>query len=322
MCDNVVEDAEPMVEMPGEDIVEGDGVVGIPWADICSRMKTDARMELFLRLFQERFNITSSIDAFTHVISFLGDYMVREFDYRQFSISLGDIDEASSDDDTLWTAHMSKNLSSDLVAASSLMLRLAMTIAKAHGLEAADWKDINHACSNAVRTLPACYRLQRALPGALSIARAWRHLPHGPVETAHESENPWLSAENQAAFEETYTFPWQQLSAIAEHDVEVVGVFSGRFEVVEVKEVEGISLVSLEAVHIGVAPPGFPVKATASGDVVLWEIESALGNLLAVGFNVEADFYELQSKICFASDVRRVTTSWAAAWDTTSGEAA
>jgi len=286
------------------------GLEDIPWADICSRVKLDARMERFLRLFQEKFNIGSSSDALTHILAFLGDYMVREFDYRKFCISLGDIDEASSDDEALWTAHMSKHLSDDLVAASSLMLRLAMTIAKAHGLEASDWQDINEACSNAVRSLPSCYRLQRALPGALSIARAWRHLPNGPEESAHESENPWLSEENQVAFAENYSFPWERIEALCGDDSGVVGVFSGRFQVVEVQDVEGISLVSLEAIYIGTAPSGFPLKATAQGDVVLWEVESILGNLLSVGFNLEADFYELDSKTCFVSDLRIVAPAW------------
>merc|ERR1719263_903392 len=114
--------------------IEEDEFTEIPWEDICNRMKTDARTELFLRLFQQRYNIVSSIEAFAHIINFLGDYMVREFDYRQFCISLGDIDEASSDVEATWTAHMSKHLTSDLVAASSAMLRLAMTISKAHEL--------------------------------------------------------------------------------------------------------------------------------------------------------------------------------------------
>jgi len=305
MIEEILEDPAPIAEDVSED-----GLVDIPWTDICGRMKTDARTELFLRLFQERYNLASSIDAFTHVLSFLGDYMVREFDYRQFCISLGDIDEASSDDAVLWTSHLSKHLSSDLVAASSLMLKLAMTIAKAHGLDTADWQDINQACSNAVRTLPACYRLQRALPGAVSTARAWRHMPNGPQESADNSENPWLSEENQKSFEETFNFSWEQVSAITDQDVDVVGVCSGRFTVVEVTEVEGVSLVSLEAVRIDVAPPGFPVKATAAGDVILWEVEAALGRLLAVGFNLEADFYEVQSNTCFISDVRIVTPAW------------
>jgi hypothetical protein len=308
--------ADPAVEDAGlqKETLEAqeDAFTEIPWADICSRMKTDARAELFLRLFQERFNVVSSIEAFAHIINFLGDYMVREFDYRQFCISLGDIDEASSDDEATWTAHMAKHLTSDLVAATSSMLRLAMTISKAHELEASDWKDINDACSNAVRTLPACYRLQRALPGALSIARAWRHLPQGPVESVHESENPWLSEENNKAFEETYNFPWARIEAITEADEGVSSVFSGRCKVVEITEVDSISLVSLEAIYIGTAPPSdLPVKATASGDVILCEVESALGSLLMPGCNIEADFYELRNQTCFISDVRVVAPAWA-----------
>merc|ERR1712139_403856 len=165
---------------------------------------------------------------------------VREFDYRKFCITLGSIDEASSDDPTSWTEHMSKNLTADLVAASSLMLRLGMVIAKAHQLDASDWQDINEACSNAVRTLPACYRLQRALPGAISIARAWRHLPNGPDEvSAHGSGNPWESEENQQAFEDAFNLQFSTIQAISADDKDVVGACSGRFKVVEVNDVHG-----------------------------------------------------------------------------------
>jgi len=279
----------------------------ISWVDICDRLKLDARMELLLKLFEERFNIISGIEAFAQIPVFLGDYMVREFDYRQFCITLGSIDEASSDDDALWTAHMSKNLTDDLVAASSLMLRLAVTIAKANQLEASDWKDINDACSNAVRALPACYRLQRALPGALSSARAWRHLQQDPQDG---SSNPWISDESRTAFEDTYNFPWARIEAIVESDKQVVSAFSGRFKVVEVAEVEGVMLVSLEAIHIGTCPAGWPVKPTAHGDVVLWEVEAALGRLLQTGFCVEADFYEVASQTCFISGLTSVTPEW------------
>lgn len=285
--------------------------MGMPWEDIRNNLKVDVRMELFLKLFEEKFEITSSIEAFAHIPSFLGDYMVREFDYRQFCITLGSIDEAASDDDALWTAHMSKHLTDDLIAASSMMLRLGITIAKAHQLEAPDWQDINKACSNAVRTLPACYRLQRALPGALSVARAWRHLPEGPEDaSAAMCSNPWLSDESQEGFEEMYNFPWSWMKTISENEHEVVGAFSGRFKVVDVAEVEGISLVSLEALHIGTAPAGFPVKPTANGDVVLWEVESALGRLLENGLCLEADFYELDSQTCFISSVMSVAPEW------------
>lgn len=284
----------------------------VSWDEICGRLKLDNRMELLLRLFQAKFNISSGIEAFTQIPSFLGDYMVREFDYRHFCISLGSIDEASSNDNALWTAHLSKNLTEDLVVASTLMLRLAMTIAKANGLEASDWQDINDACGDAVRSLPACYRLQRALPGGLSIARAWRHLPNGPEdEDAYQSGNPWLSDESRMRFEESHNFSWARVEAITENDEQnIVGVCSGRFLVVEATEVEEITLVSLEALNIGTAPAGFPISATASGDVVLCEIEGALGNLLKVGFRLETDLYELSSKTCFISGLMCVAPAW------------
>lgn len=307
MCDLAAPNAE--AEVPEKEAA--DACVDIPWADIVGRMKTDARMELFLQLFQEKYDVSTSIEAFTKIPSFLGDYMVREFDYRLFCVVLGDIEPEASDDAELWTAHMSQNLSKDLIAASSLMLRLAMTIAKVHGLDASDWKDINTACSNAVRTLPACYTLQRALPGAMSAARAWKHLPDDLGEYVKEGENPWLSEENQQAFESTFNFPWARVEAIVESDQNLAGVFSGRFKVVEVVESEGISLVSLEAVYIGAAPKGLPMKATAVGDIVLFEVEAAVGNLIAPGFHIEADFCELESNTCFMMDLRLVSPAWA-----------
>lgn len=294
------------------DIEVEDCGVEVPWEDICGRLKLDARMDLFLHRFQESSKITSSLEAFAQIPTFLGDYMVREFDYRTFCVTLGTIDAASSDDPELWTAHMSKNLNDDLVAACSLMLRLAMTIAKAHGLEVSDWLDINTACSNAIRSLPACYRLQRALPGALCVARAWKHLPAGPDEaSAHGCVNPWDSIENSEVFEEMYNFPWIRIQTIFEGEKDILGAFSGRFRVEEVKDVEGICLVSLEAQHIGTSPAGFPMKPTAHGDVVLLEVEAALGNLLEKGFCIEGDFYELNTNTCFLSNLLHVSPEWA-----------
>lgn len=316
MGDFEVQDDEAPSQVPEQGYtndVPDEAPSQVSWEEICGRMKLDNRMELLLRLFQAKFNISSGIEAFTQIPSFLGDYMVREFDYKHFCITLGSIDEASADDNALWTAHLSKNLTEDLVAASTLMLRLAMTIAKANGLEASDWQDINDACSDAVRSLPACYRLQRALPGALSIARAWRHLPNGPEDAfdAHAGGDPWLSDESRIRFEETYNFSWARVVAITENDDQnIVGVCSGRFQVVEATEVEEITLVSLEALHIGTAPSGFPISATATGDVVLCEVEGALGNLLKVGFRLETDFYELSSKTCFISGLMCVAPAW------------
>jgi hypothetical protein len=265
-----------------------------------------------LRLFEESSSISTSIEALAQIPTFLGDYMVRDFDYREFCITVETIDQSAADDDALWAAHLSANLTADLVAASTLMLRLAMTIAKAHHLEPADWKDINDACSNAVRTLPACYRLQRALPGAVSVARAWRHLPQGPSEE-HEygSGNPWESEESRIMFEDIHNFAWARIEALCASDEEVVGACSGRFRVVEVSEVDGISLVSLEALQIGTAPSGFPVSPLAVGDVCLWEVEATLGNLLETGFFIEADFFEVHSKTSFISGLRIVAPAWA-----------
>lgn len=293
------------------DSAPNDGELSFSWDDIHSRLKLDAQSQLLLQLFKERYQIASSSEAFAQIPNFLGEYMVREFDYRQFCLTLEFIDEASSDDPALWTAHLSKNLTKDLVAACSLMLKLAMTIAKAHQLDTSDWQDVNAACSNAVRTLPACYRLQRALPGALCLARAWRHLPDGPDDDcAREIGNPWVSEEAQAVFEETHNVPWARIEAVSASDVEVRSSFSGHFKVVEVVESGDISLVSLEAVLLASAPADFPPKAIEEEDVVLCEIEAPLGRLLEKGFSIAADFYEVHSSTCFISGFVAVSPAW------------
>lgn len=288
--------------------------VEVPWQELRGKLKfgnDPVRMEHLLDLFEKKYNVASAAEALTQIPNFLGHYMVCEFDYRDFCSCVGSIDEQSAKDDELWTAHLSKHLTEDLVAAASLMLRVAVTVAKAHQLETSDWQDINHACSRAVRALPACYRLQRALPGALSLARAWQFLPDGPEEAVEKSSgNPWNSEESKTRFEEMYHLPWAQIEAVANDDKEVLGCCSGCFQAVDVTEVEGITLVSLKALHVGTAPAGFPEKPLEKDDVIMWEVEASLGRLLQPGFNIEADFYEVHNDACFMSALVSIAPAW------------
>jgi hypothetical protein len=286
----------------------------VSWEDIRGRLKLGqdpTRYEIILDLFEKRYNVASAAEALAQIPNFLGDYMVREFDYRHFCSTIGSIDDQSAEDDAMWTAHLSKHLTEDLVASASIMLRLAVAIAKAHQLEAADWQDINDACSNSVRTVPACYRLQRALPGALSLARAWRFLPDGPLEVADTSGgNPWNSEESKKHFEEMYHVPWAEIEAITGTDKEVLSSCSGCFRVSETTEVEDISLVTLEVVRVGPAPAGYPEKLLEEGDAIIWEVETALSRLLEIGFNIEADFFEVHDNSWFMSALVSIAPGW------------
>jgi hypothetical protein len=284
----------------------------VSWDDVRGRLKLgDARARLLLELFENQYNITSASDAFTQIPVFLGDYMVREFDYKDFCIRVGSLSEKEVDDDTSWVAHLSKHLSADLVAAAALMMRLAVVVAKAHQLETPDWQDINDACGNAVRSLPNCYRLQRALPGAISHARAWRFLAEGPKEVgAQTADNPWNSEEGKKVFEETYNFSWSQIEALCQTDQEVLGAFSGHLEIVELAEVGDMNLVTLKVLRVGPSPGGFPPKSIEEDDVVIWEVEAALGRLLEPGFSVEADFCMVHNSACFMTSLVSIAPSW------------
>eukprot|EP00438_Fugacium_kawagutii_P016555 Skav213230 [mRNA] locus=scaffold1151:32449:38400:+ [translate_table: standard] len=90
----------------------------------------------------------------------------------------------------------------DLVAASSLALRMVMTIAKIYGLRPADWQDANDGIHLSTRggSLPSCYHLQRLLPGPLNDARALRACAADSDEEMQRL-NPWQSQEGQALFE-------------------------------------------------------------------------------------------------------------------------
>lgn len=284
------------------------------WTAACERIRSSGdppSLEL-LKRFEDRYDIASSTEALANIPSFLGAYMVREFDYLRFCLNAELVTEELAFDDAQWAAYVSANLTKDLVSASSLMLRLAMLIVKQHGLDSEDWQDVHEACKGAVRGLPPCYKLQRSLPGALSIARQWKHLPEGPSdELAQAGGNPWRSEESCGAFEEMYKMEWDFVEAVIAHDKQIVSGFSGGFRVVELTDTNGMTLVSLEVVHVGACPSGFAEKAIEQDMVIMWEVEAAIGRLLETGMQVEADFLEVDGDICFMHQLSAVTPSWA-----------
>ena len=100
------------------------------------------------------------------------------------------------------------SVDSDLEAASTLLLRLVMSIAKVYSLEASEWQALSWVCGKALRQLPGLYRLQRRLPGALNDARALRGASQ-PSELF--SVNPWCSEEGIKLFESSHGVAWEDM---------------------------------------------------------------------------------------------------------------
>jgi len=293
---------------------EADHGAKASWMAACERIRSSGEpvaLEL-LRRFEDRYAIESSTDALANIPAFLGGYMVREFDYLRFCLSTELVTEESAFDDAQWAAYVSANLTKDLVSASSLMLRLAMLIVKQHGLDSEDWHDVHEVCKGAVRGLPSCYKLQRSLPGALSVARQWKHLPEGPSdEHAKAYGNPWQSEESRGAFEDMYKLEWDFVEAVIAQDKQIVSGFSGGFRVVELTDTNGMTLVTLEVIYVGPCPTGFTEKAIELEMILMWEVEDAVGRLLETGMRIEADFLEVNQEICFMHRLSGVTPSWA-----------
>ncbi|CAE7313612.1 clcC, partial [Symbiodinium microadriaticum] len=143
------------------------------WNTVCNGLRETEENALWLDVLEAAYGVKDCHQALHAMPDFLGRFLVRDFDYKGFRRVLGH--EVSDDGDEEFGAQ----LDADLQAATTLMLRLVMTIAKSQALEPADWQEASAACGKAVRTLPSCYRLQRQLPGALNDARTLRHLEEG-----------------------------------------------------------------------------------------------------------------------------------------------
>jgi len=254
------------------------------WQDVKQqlRLDTSGRLQYMMKLFESQYEISSPVDAFSHIKEFLGVYMVSSFDVAAFRESLGRSPVAAGK--CLDEAYL-KAVASDLAAGPELMLRLAMTVARVYGLRMEDWADINDACSEALRVVPACHHLRTQLPAALDVARKMRFLvdesatkPSAPemalvdvedagkeapaLEAASEQQqqqtpessdvkpgdaedktNPWKSLEGQLHFNQVHNLQWTQVELLTAHDDHVVQCFAGAFKVDNVAEVEDTGIV-------------------------------------------------------------------------------
>lgn len=270
---------------------------------------------LLLDVFESAFAIATPTDAFLHIQEFLGTFLIRDWDYKGFCRVLGRLEDSEDgEDDESWRRVEDANLDADLGAAASLMLRVAVTIAKANALRKDDWKHVNEACGNAVRRLPACYRLQRKLPSALDDARAlraWMQQGHTDSDADLASVNPWQSSEGKELFESRHGVSWTEIQMLTAKDGCAVGSVMGVFQVVQVAKIAaGLSIVHLEAITIRELVE-WPNKKLEEGDIILWELDEDHGSLLSPGIALEGHWRLMQSDFCFMSDFERVCPGWA-----------
>eukprot|EP00933_Yihiella_yeosuensis_P062529 TRINITY_DN6549_c0_g1_i1.p1 TRINITY_DN6549_c0_g1~~TRINITY_DN6549_c0_g1_i1.p1 ORF type:complete len:310 (-),score=61.71 TRINITY_DN6549_c0_g1_i1:148-1077(-) len=285
--------------------------IKLTWDELKTRVDVeDMRAQLFLLEFEDRYGIESAIDAFTNIKTFLGVHLIQKFDYRQFCEDLGGYEPPKEGEEDCWDSYVAEHLNADFSFAVSLMLRLTVMIAKEFRLHKSDWKDINDACSAAVRILPACYRLQRILPSALDDARALRQIP--PAESSELQElNPWHSNEGKELFERRHGVEWSHMEALTSEDGPVRCCFTAALQVIETKRIDDVAMVRLRALHTSDAPStSVPSKALSEGDTVLWEVEEASSLLLEPGFVIQGDWFEVQREIVFMTALTSVGPLW------------
>eukprot|EP00405_Crypthecodinium_cohnii_P017778 CAMPEP_0206455238 /NCGR_PEP_ID=MMETSP0324_2-20121206/21636_1 /ASSEMBLY_ACC=CAM_ASM_000836 /TAXON_ID=2866 /ORGANISM="Crypthecodinium cohnii, Strain Seligo" /LENGTH=360 /DNA_ID=CAMNT_0053925909 /DNA_START=174 /DNA_END=1253 /DNA_ORIENTATION=+ len=318
---NKSEGADELIdrETEADAIGDGDGEDDesepvLTWQELRSKLlRGDASEKspeaIFLRLFEDRYEIESPVTALSNIKTFLGEYLIQEFNHKDFCSRAGLASEKIIDDDELWQKFADDHLAQHLAVAATLMLRIAMTIAKAFHLQAEDWRDVNQACGKAVRSLPACYKLQRKLPGALNDARALRFLPM-PTVDGGEDLNPWKSEVGKELFERAHNVDWNTIEALTISDSKPSCCFSGKFTITEVVASDEFTSVHLAALEEGDPPGAFPTRRLKKGEPILWEVDSSFGKTLEAGFLIDADWYQMESQVCFISALMTVTPSW------------
>lgn len=283
----------------------------VSWQDIrkrvCSPCEGGVRLTpqgWFLRAFEECYEVTSPVEALLHIKAFLAEYLLQDFDYKDFCIATGAWAEGT--DDEQWETYYAEHIAADLRLAAALMLRVAATIAKEFNLELEDWRDVNEACGSAVHTVPACHRLKRLLPGALNDARTLRFSLPG------EELNPWDSAEGRELFEQAHDTTWDRIDALTASDQPPTCCFSGTFRVTEIAVSDLFVSIHIQVVCEGRPPSGCPPKTIAVGDPCLFEADAAVAALIEVGMLLDADFFELEGGVCFMSALYSIAPGWQA----------
>jgi len=129
----------------------------------------DVRRMRFLEVFQDQYDIATSVDALVHAPEFLNNCLLNDFDYRKFVQSSGLVDDDLTVDD--FGIYEKQNLREDVTIGVSVILELVTKIAMKMGISM-DEAMAGMPGGSAVRIVPKCCALSRWLPGALCTVRA------------------------------------------------------------------------------------------------------------------------------------------------------
>merc|ERR1719428_76955 len=261
-------------ELGGQDLAEEEEDDGTyHWQEVLAAVKQDdVRRIRFLEVFQEQYDIATSVDALVHAPEFLNQYLLNEFDYREFITSTGLADDDITDND--FAIYEKQNLQEDITIGVSVIFELVTKIASKMAISLEEAM-VSMPGGSAVRIVPKCCALSRWLPGALCTARALK----AGVSTSFTDGNPFGDEEAAGKFAERFSYTWDEISITTQSDEEVVSCCSGTMRVSFVNGTEYVSIVSLVPVNLhDWAPntelPDVPLtKFTDSGPDVLLEIE-------------------------------------------------
>jgi hypothetical protein len=289
-----------------EDLAEDDGTYH--WAEVLTSVKQDdIRRIRFLEVFQDTYDIATSVDALVHAPEFMNHHLLNEFDYRDFIQSTGLADEDITSND--FTIYEKQNLLEDITIGVSVVFELVTKIASKMGISMEEAM-VNMPGGAAVRIVPKCCALSRWLPGALCTARALK----AGVTTQFTEGNPWGSEEAAGKFAEQFSYTWDEIAITTQADEEVVSCCSGTMRVSFVNGTEYVSIVSLVPVNLHPWAPNMEVpdvpltKFTDSGPDVLMEIEPDLAEHFEEGMILDGHFFELKNGPWFMSSLSAVRT--------------
>merc|ERR1719375_3135299 len=86
------------------------------WQEVLTAVKQDdVRRIRFLEVFQETYDIVTSVDALVHAPEFLNHYLLNDFDYREFIQSTGLADDDITAND--FVIYEKQNLKEDMTIA-------------------------------------------------------------------------------------------------------------------------------------------------------------------------------------------------------------
>jgi hypothetical protein len=278
------------------------------WQEVLASVKQDdVRRIRFLEVFQETYDIATSVDALVHAPEFLNHYLLNEFEYREFIHSTGLADDDITTND--FAIYEKQNLQEDITIGVSVIFELVTKIAAKMGISLEEAM-VNMPGGSAVRIVPKCCALSRWLPGALCTARALK----AGISTTFAEGNPYGDEQAAGKFAERFSYSWDEITITTQADEEVVSCCSGSMRVSFVNGTEYVSIVSLVPVSLQPwAPntelPDVPLtKFTDSGPDVLMEIEPDLAEHFEEGMILDGHFFELKNGPWFMSSLSAVRT--------------